>query len=80
MERTTVNGRLLVDGSSDLRKTTFFLEDFVNGTQPDSRTSTSFASSKIVCPQMSRKPEDKELANDENKQFDLGGRGGGAPL
>ena len=75
MKRTTVDGRLLVDGSSNSRKSTFSLEDFVNGTQSDSRTSTSFASSKIVCPQISRKPQDKELANDENKQFDPGGKG-----
>ena len=52
----------------------FSLEEFVIGTQPDSQTSTSFASSKIVFLEMSYKPEGtKELANDENKQFDPGG-------
>ena len=76
----TVNGCLLVDGGSDLRETTFSLEDFVIGTQPDSRTSASFASLKIGCPQMSRKPQDKELANKDSKQFDLGGKGGEPPL
>ena len=29
---------------------------------------------------MSRKPEDNELANEENKQFDPDGKGGRAPL
>ena len=77
MERTTVDGCLLVDGSSDVGETTFSLEDFVIGTQPDSRTSTSLASSKSICPHMSRKHEDKELTNEENKQFDPGGKGGG---
>ena len=43
----TVNGCLLVDGSSDSEETTFSLEDFAIGTQTDSQTSTSFASSKL---------------------------------
>ena len=44
MERTTVDGCLLVDGSSDLGETTYSLEEFIIGRQPDSQTSTSFAS------------------------------------
>ena len=80
MERTIVDDCSLVDGSSGLGRTIFSLEDFGIGMQPDSQTSTSFASSKIDCPQMSRKPEDtKELANKENKQFDPGGKGGKSP-
>ena len=70
MERTTVDGCLLVNRSSDLGGTPFPLEELVIGMQPDSQNSTSFASSKIVSLQMSCKPRDKELANKENKQFD----------
>ena len=40
MERTTVYDCSLVDGSSDLGKTTFSLEELVIGTQPDSQKST----------------------------------------
>ena len=72
MERTTVDDCSLVDGSSNSGEITSSLEEFVNGTQTDSQTSTSFASSKIIFLQMSRKPEDKELVNEENKQFDSG--------
>ena len=80
MERTTVDGCLLVDGNSHLRETTFSLEDFIIGTQPDSCTSTWFASSKIVCQQMSRKSEDKEPTNEDNKQFDRAGKRWEPPL
>ena len=76
MEQTTVDGCLFVDGSSDLGENTFFLEDFVIQMEPDRQTSTSFASSKTACPQTSRKYDDTELGNDENKQFDSGGKGG----
>ena len=76
MEGTTVDGCSLVDGSSDLGETTFSLEELIIGRQPDSQTSTSFASSKIVCQKMSHKPKGKELANKENKQFDPGRKGG----
>ena len=80
MERTPADGCSLVDRSSDLRETTFFLEEFIIGTQTDSRTSTLFASLKTVCPQMSRKPENKELANEENKKFDPDGKEREPPL
>ena len=76
MEQATVDGCLLVDGSSDLGGNTFSLEELVViGTQPDSQTS-----SKVFCQKKSRKPEDNELDNEENKQFDLGGKGGEPPL
>ena len=52
MEQTTVNSCSLVDGSSDLGETTFSLEELVIGTQTDSQTSTSFASSETVCQKM----------------------------
>ena len=74
MERITVDDCSLVDGSSDLKENTFSLEESVIGTQTDSQTSTSFASSKIVRLQMSSKHIDKELANEQNKQFDPGGK------
>ena len=77
MEQTTVDDCSLVDGSSDLGKTTFSLEKFVVGMKIDSQTSTSFASSKT---QMSCKPKDKELANRQNKQLDPGGKEGEPPL
>ena len=76
MERTTVDGCLLVDGSSDLGETTFSLKEFVIGAQTDS----SIASSKIIFLQMSSKTKDKELANEENKQFDPGGKVREPPL
>ena len=73
MHRTTVNDFSLDDGSSDLGEITFSLEKIVIGIQPDNQTSTSFASSKIVFLQMSCKLEDtKELADEENKQFNPG--------
>ena len=64
MELTTVDGCVLVDGSSDLGENTFSLEELVIGTQPDSQNSASFASSKNVFLQMTRKPKDNELANE----------------
>ena len=76
MERTTVDGCLLVDGSSDLGGTSFSLEEFDIGT----KTERSFASSKTVFLQMSRKPKDKKLGNVENKQYDPGGKVGEPPL
>ena len=72
MERTTVDDCSLVDGSSDFGETTFSLEEFVIETQTDSQTLASFASSKVICQKMTRKPKDKKLANKENKQFDPG--------
>ena len=48
MERTTVDGYLLVSVSWNLVKNIFSLEELVIGTQTDSRTPTSFASSKTV--------------------------------
>ena len=66
--------------TATLRETTFFLEEFIIGTQTDSRTSTLFASLKTVCPQMSRKPENMELANEENKKFDPDGKEREPPL
>ena len=71
---------MFVKGNSDLGETPFSLEDFVIRMEPDSQTSTSFASSKIVCPQMIHKSEDKELANKEYKQLDPGEKEGGTPL
>ena len=71
---------LLVDRSSDLGETTFSLEELVIGTQTDSQTSTSFASSKTVFLQMSCKPGDNELVNKGNKQFSPGCGKGGEPL
>ena len=76
MDRTTVDGCLLVDGTSDLGVNIFSLEELVIGTQTDSQTSTSFAPSKTVFLHMSWKPEDNELAKEKNKQFDPGGKGG----
>ena len=80
MEQTTVDGCPPANGSLDLGETPFSLEELVIGTQPDSQILTSFASSKIVRQQMSHKPEDNELANEENKQFDPGGEEEGTPL
>ena len=80
MERAIVDGCLLVDGSLDLRETTFSLEKIGIGTQPDSQTSTWFASSKTVCQKLSRKPEDNELANEANRHFDPGEKVGEPPL
>ena len=80
MKRTTVDSCSFVDGSSDLGGNTFSLEDLVIGTQTDDQTLTSLVSSKKLFLQMSCKPEDNELANEENKQFDPGGKGGGPPL
>ena len=55
-------------------QTTFSFEEFAIGTQPNSQTLASFASSKTVFLQMSCKLEDtKELVNEEHKQFDPGG-------
>ena len=68
MERITVDGCLLVVGSSDLGGNAFSLENLV------SQTSTSSASLKVICQKMSRKPKDKEPAKKESKQFDLGGK------
>ena len=76
MESTTVDGRLLVGVSSNLGGNIFSLEQLGIGSQTDSQTPTSFASSKPVFLQMSCKPDDNELANEENKQFDPGGKGG----
>ena len=71
MERTTVDDCSLVDDILDLGQTTFSLEEFVIGPQPDSQSLTSFPSSKTVFLKMRCSPEDtKELANEENKQFD----------
>ena len=80
MKRTTVDGYLLVNKSSDSGETTFSLEEPVVGTYPDIQNSTLFVSSKIVFLQMTRKPKDKRLANEENKQLDPGGKGGESPL
>ena len=68
MERTTVDGCLLVDGSLPLGETTFFLKELVIGTQPDSQNSTSFASSKTVFLQMSSKLEDTKKLGQQKKQ------------
>ena len=68
MERTTVDSCFLVDGTLDLGVNIFSLEELVIGTQTDSQTSTSFAPSKTVFLHMSCKPEDNELAKEENKQ------------
>ena len=68
MERTTVDGFLLVDGSLPLGETTFFLKELVIGTQPDSQNSTSFASSKTVFLQMSSKLEDTKKLGQQKKQ------------
>ena len=57
-------------------RNTLSLEELAIGTQTDSQTSKSSASSKTVCQKMSRKPEDIELADEENKQLDPGGKGG----
>ena len=45
MKRATVDGCSLVDGSSDLGENTFSLKESVIGTQTDSQTSSSSASS-----------------------------------
>ena len=70
MQRTTVDDCSLVDGSSDLGENVSSLEEVVISMQLDSQTLISFASSKILCPHMSRKPEDKKLAKKENKPLD----------
>ena len=46
MERTSVDGCSLVDGSSDLGGKAFSLEGLATGMQTGSKTLTSFASSK----------------------------------
>ena len=53
----------------------FSLEELVIGTQADSQID----SSKIVYETISHK-EDKESANEENMQFDPGGKWGEPPL
>ena len=74
MQRTIVNDYLLVDGSTDLGEATSSLEDFAIGVQSNNQTFPVASSQKILFLQMSCKPEDtKELANEENKQFDPGG-------
>ena len=78
MERTIVNGCLLVGVSSNLGGNIFSLEELVIGTQTDSQTPTLSASSKTVFLQISCKPKDNELASKENKQFDPSGKGEGA--
>ena len=75
MEQTNVDDCLLVDGSLDLEETPFSLAEFVIRTQTDS----SFAPKTIFLP-MSSKLKDKELANENNKQFDPGGKVGEPPL
>ena len=77
MQRTTVNDCSLVGGSSNLGETTFSFEELVIGGQSDNQTSTSFALSRNVFLQIRCNSENtKELANEENKQFDPGGLGG----
>ena len=39
-----------------------------------------FSLEELVCKKMSRKPKDKESVNEENKQFDPGGKEGEPPL
>ena len=74
IQRTIVNDCSLVDGSSNLWKLTFSLEQFVIRTQPDTQTSAWFDSShKNAFLQISRKSGDKEGTNGENKQFVPGG-------
>ena len=70
-----------IEPLSDSGETTFSLEEFAFRGQPDNQTSKSFASSKTVFPHMGYEPENsKELANEENKQFNPGGRRGEPPL
>ena len=76
MERITVDGCLLVDVNSNLGENICFLEELAIGTQTDSQT----ASSKFVWQKISCRPEDNELANEENKQFDPVEKGGEPPL
>ena len=74
--QTTVDGCLLAGVSSNLGGNVFPLEELGIGMQTDSQTPTSFASSKTVFLQMSRKPGDSEPASEENKQLDPGGEEG----
>ena len=48
----------------DFERIFFSLEELGIGMQTDSQTPTCFASSKIVCKKMSRKPKDNEPANE----------------
>ena len=80
IERTTVDDCLLVDGTSDLGVNIFSFEELVIGTQTDSQTSTSFSPSKTVFLHMSCKPQDNELAKEENKQSLILVEREGAPL
>ena len=77
MEQTsTVDGCLLFGVSLNFEKNMFSSEELTIGT----RTDGQIDSSKTAYQKISRKPKDKESANEENKQFDPGGKGGEPPL
>ena len=79
-ERTTADGYLLAGVSLNLSGNAFSLAEIVIGTRADNETTTPSTSPKTVVVQTSRKPEDSEPASEENKQLDLGGKGGESSL
>ena len=72
--RTTTVGCLPADVSFNLGGNTSSPTERVTGTRAGTAT-TPVNSSKTSSLQASRKPEDKEKGNEENKQFDPGGKG-----
>ena len=76
--QTTAAGCLTGSVSSDLGGNTSLPTKRVIGTRAGSVTTTP-DSSKPASQQTRRKPKDKETGNEENKQFDPGGKGGEPP-
>ena len=77
--RTSADGCLLIAVGSNLGGNTFPPTECVTGTRTGSVTTTSIVASKTAFLQTRRKPRDKRISSEENKQFDPGGKGGEPP-
>ena len=73
--------RLLARGGlgSNSGGNTFSLAEIAVGRRAHNEITTPSTASNTVSLQASRKPKDKKTANEENKQFDPGGKGGEPP-
>ena len=72
--RTTADGCLLVGVGSNSGGKRFFPSEIAVGTRSNSKTTNTSAASNIIILQQGRQPRDK-TSSEENKQFDLGGKG-----